>query len=184
MNNNFRFDTKVYFDLGVGLLKRQIIIDQEIDDDFASFIVKSIEILTEVKKPIIVIINSPGGDIYAGLSIIDSLNIAKKRGCEIIIRVQGMCMSMASIILSIGDKRQATKLSQIMIHQGQHFIDGRFDETKIEMKQNIKLEKLCNTILSENCKQTIEEIEKVQEKGNYYMDAQKALKFGIIDEIV
>lgn len=178
------YHTQLFIDFGIDLIGRKIVLDEEVDDDFASIILKSCEILKVKKEPVTIIINCPGGDVYAGLSIIDSFKILKKAGCKVIMRVQGSCMSMAAIILATGDLRQATEYSQIMIHQGQQFIMGRFDETKLEMKQNNILETICNDILVTRCKQDLEYIEKVQEKGNFYLDAKKALKFGIIDEII
>lgn len=184
MSNEERYNSKLFIDFGIDIKNRKFLLDEEIDDDLASLFIKAMELMVHKKEPITIIMNSSGGDVYAGFSIIDSIRQAQKRGCSVTIIVQGVSMSMAAIILAVGNKRLATESSQIMIHQGQHFIVGRFDETKIEAKQNEKLEYICNGILAKHCKQDLGYIEKLQEKGNFYMDAKKALKFGIIDQII
>ncbi len=174
---------KVY-DLYSRLLKDRIIfLSGEIDDVSANIIVGELLFLnSQSKDDIFLYINSPGGSVTAGMAIYDTINFIDADVSTICV---GMCASMAAFLLSSGTKgkRICLKNGEVMIHQPLGGVQGQATEIKIAAERIIKLKKKLNKILSDNTGQSIRKIENDTER-DYFMDAEEALEYGIIDKIL
>ncbi len=174
---------KVY-DLYSRLLKDRIIfLSGEINDEVANIIVGELLFLnSQSKDDIYLYINSPGGSVTAGMAIYDTINFIEADVSTICV---GMCASMAAFLLSSGTKgkRVCLKNGEVMIHQPLGGVQGQATEIKIAAERIIKLKKKLNEILSINTGQDIKKIENDTER-DYFMDADEALEYGIVDKIL
>ena len=172
------------YDIFSRLLKdRIIILSGEIDDALANSVVAELLYLDSINNDeISLYINSPGGSITAGMAIFDTMNFIKSDVSTICV---GMAASMAAFLLSCGKKgkRFALPNSEIMIHQPLGGIQGQATEIKIAAERILKIKHKLNSILSHNTGKPLEKIEKDTER-DYFMDAQEAIDYGIIDKIV
>ena len=127
-------------------------------------------------------IMSPGGEVSSGLSIVDTMSIVT---CPIHTFSMGIVASMASVIASAGTKgkRYALPNAEIMIHQVSFGMQGTFCDNRITFEEGEKTNKRLMKMLADNCGKTEEEIDKVTQR-DYWMDANEAVAFGIVDEIV
>ena len=164
------------------LQDRIIILFGEITDATSASIISQLLFLssTDEKKDIYIYINSPGGSVTAGLSIYDTMKYIKPRVVTI---GMGLCASMGAFLLSSGDKRYALENTKVMIHQPLGGAKGQATDIMIVAEEIISIKKKLNEILSKNTKQPLSKIEQDTER-DLYMDAQKALEYGIIDEII
>ena len=164
------------------LQDRIIILFGEITDATSASIISQLLFLssTDEKKDIYIYINSPGGSVTAGLSIYDTIKYIKPRVVTI---GMGLCASMGAFLLSSGDKRYALENTKVMIHQPLGGAKGQATDIMIVADEIISIKKKLNEILSKNTKQPLSKIEQDTER-DFYMDAQKALEYGIIDEII
>ena len=126
-------------------------------------------------------INSPGGSVTAGMAIYDTMNFIK---CDVSTICIGMAASMGAFLLSAGTKgkRIALPHSEIMIHQPLGGAQGQASDIKIRAELILRTRDMLNKILSENTGKPIEEIERDTDR-DYFMTAQQALEYGIIDKI-
>ena len=172
------------YDIYSKLLKDRIIfLSGEINDDVASLVVSELLYLnSQGKDDIYLYINSPGGSVTAGMAIYDTMNFIE---CDVVVICIGMCASMAAFLLSSGTKgkRSALKNSEIMIHQPLGGASGQATEIKIAAERIIKLKKKLNYILSENTGKPLKKIEADTER-DYFMNAEEALSYGLIDRIL
>jgi ATP-dependent Clp protease protease subunit len=134
------------------------------------------------KKDIKLYINSPGGSIYDGLAIYDTIQHVKPDVQTIGIGLQA---SMGAFLLSSGTKgkRFALPSSRIMIHQPSSGTQGKITDQEISLKEGIFLKKMLNEILAKNTGQKLTKIEKDVER-DYWMSAQEAKNYGLIDEVI
>jgi ATP-dependent Clp protease protease subunit len=158
-----------------------IYITGEINQRMASLFRKYFRSLEAVKAEIIIEINSPGGDIQAGLAIVDTIRLCKK---SVVTRVTGEAMSMGSVILAVGKKREALELSSIMVHQGSFSLHARADEIETEVKELQRLETLCWAILDSRCGKPSGYWEKLCNRKNKYLSAAQAKAEGLVDEVL
>ena len=172
------------YDLYSRLLKdRIIVLGGEIDDNKANVIVAELLYLDSLNnKDISLYINSPGGSVTAGMAIYDTMNFIKSDVKTICI---GLCASMAAVLLSSGakKKRYALPNSEIMIHQPLGGIEGQATEIKIAAEHILKIKEKINVMLATNTGKDIRIIENDTER-DYFMDADEALEYGIIDEVL
>ncbi len=174
------------YDIYSRLLKERIIfLTGMIDDDVANIVIAQLLFLQseDPKKDISLYVNSPGGSVTAGLAIIDTMNHIKPNVSTVCV---GMAASMGSHILAAGEKgkRFALPNSEIMIHQpSQMGIEGKASDIEITAKQILKLREKLNKIFSKNTGQSISKIEKDMDR-DFFMDAEEAKKYGIIDKIL
>ncbi len=172
------------FDLYSRLLKDRIIfLTGEINDSLSSIIVAELLYLdSQNHEDIYLYINSPGGSITAGLSIYDTMNYIKSDVRTIAV---GLSASMAAFLLSGGTKgkRGALPNAEVMIHQPLGGIEGQATDIKIAAERIIALKKKINKILAQNTGQDLTTIEQDTERDNF-MTADKALKYGLIDQII
>ena len=132
-------------------------------------------------KDISLYINSPGGSVTAGMGIYDTMNYIK---CDVSTICVGMAASMGAFLLSSGakGKRFALPNSEIMIHQPLGGAQGQASDIAIAAEHILKTKKKMNRILAENCGQPIEKVERDVDR-DYYMTAEEAHKYGLIDKI-
>lgn len=153
----------------------------EINQRVASLFRRCVRALERRNRPITVEINSPGGDIEAGLMIIDTIELSTRK---VTTRVTGQACSMAAVILASGDKREALQNSTVMVHYGSYSFAARFDEMNKEMDEAVRLERLCSKILDTKSHKRAGYWEKKSRKGNYYMNAELALAEGLVDRVL
>lgn len=173
------------YDIYSRLLKERIIfLGTPIDDHISSLIIAQLLFLEaeNSKKDIFMYVNSPGGIITSGFGILDTMNYIKPDVSTI---CMGQAASMAAVILSAGakGKRSALENSRVMIHQPMGGVQGQATDIEIHTKEILYLRKKLNKILSKNTGKSIKTIEKDTNR-DYFLDADAALKYGIIDEIV
>lgn len=173
------------YDLFSLLLKERIImLNGEINDDIASIVISEILYLNAIspKEKITIYINSPGGSVSSGLAIYDVMNSVS---APIETIGMGLCASMGAFLLSSGTKghRKAYPNCEIMIHQPLGGSNGQVSDLEIMTNRFIYLKNQLNKILSENTSKTIEKIRKDTDR-NYFMSAQEAKEYQLIDEIV
>lgn len=173
------------FDIFSRLLRERIVfLGEEIDDELANSIVAQLLLLDSEnpEKDIMLYINSPGGVITAGMAIYDTM---KSLRCDVSTICIGEAASMGSFLLSSGTKGKRLSLpsSRIMIHQPLGGAQGQATDIEIEAKEIIRMKNMLNGILSENSGQPIEKIK--QDTGrDYYMSAQEAVEYGLIDKVI
>ncbi len=172
------------YDIFSKLLKNRIILlSGEIDDNVASSIVAQLLYLDSINnEDISLYINSPGGSVSAGMAIYDTMNFIRSDVSTICV---GMAASMGAFLLSSGakGKRVALPNSEIMIHQPLGGAEGQATEIKIVAEHIIKLKKKLNSILSKNTNKSLKTIERDTER-DYYLDAEEALNYGLVDKII
>ena len=178
------FDGERSYDIYSRLLKERIILlNGEINDDTANSIVAQLLFLdSENNDDISIYINSPGGSITSGMAIYDTMNIIKSDVSTICI---GISASMAAFLLSSGKKgkRYILPNAEVMIHQPLGGAQGQATEIKIAAERILKLKDKINKILSKNTNQSLEKIQNDTER-DYFLDAEEAKQYGIIDKII
>ncbi len=173
------------YDIFSRLLKERIVfIGTPIDDTVASLVIAQLLFLEseDPDKDIYLYINSPGGIISAGLAIYDTMQYIKPDVATICI---GMAASMAAVILAGGAKGKRTALpnSRIMIHQPWGGVQGTAADIRIQAEEILRMKKRINEILAKHTGRPIEQIEKDTDR-DYYMSAEEAKEYGIIDQIL
>lgn len=173
------------FDIYSRLLKERIIfIGDEIDQHTANLIVAQLLHLAyeDSKKDIKLYINSPGGSVYDGLAIYDTIKFIKPEVQTIGIGLQA---SMGAFLLSSGTKGKRFVLpnSRIMIHQPSSGTHGKITDQEITLKEGIYLKHRLNEIFAKNTGQKIAKIEKDMDR-DFWMGAEEAVKYGIVDEVI
>lgn len=162
---------------------RKIYLFSEINDTVAMEIISQLEYLdNNGTDDIKIYINSPGGSVSAGFSIVDAVNRCK---CDVSTVCTGMAASMGAFILSCGTKgkRLATPLSEIMIHQPLGGAQGQALDIQLAAEHITKVKNKLHRILSENTSQDIQTISRDCDR-DFWMGADEALKYGIIDGII
>ena len=173
------------YDIYSRLLKDRIIfLGEEVNDVSANLIVAQLLFLEaeDPSKDIQLYINSPGGSVTAGMAIYDTMQYIK---CDVSTICLGMAASMGAFLLSSGakGKRYALPNSTIMIHQPSGGAQGQATEIQIVADQIAKTKKKLNEILSANTGQPLEIVEKDTDR-DYYMTAEEAKAYGLIDGVV
>lgn len=173
------------YDIYSRLLKERIIFVGGIIDDYvANLVIAQMLFLAaeDPEKEISLYINSPGGLVYAGLAIYDTMQYVSPPVSTI---CMGMAASMAALLLAAGarGKRYALPYSRIMIHQPMGGARGQASEIEIEAREILRLKQIGNEILSRHTGQPLERIEKDTDR-NFYMSAEEAREYGIIDEVL
>lgn len=172
------------FDIYSRLLDERIIfLSGPVEDSVASLIIAQMLYLEhkDPDKDIMLYINSPGGSVSAGMAIYDTMNYIR---CDVSTICVGMAASMGAFLLSSGTqgKRIALPNAEIMIHQPSGGAQGQASDIVIAAEHIIKTKKKMNEILAGNTGQPVSKIEKDADR-DYFMGADEALKYGIIDKI-
>ena len=166
------------------LRDRIVFIGTPIDDFVANSIIAQLLFLQmeDPKKDVHIYINSPGGSVSDGMAIYDTLNFMQ---CDIVTYCLGMAASMSTVLLSAGTKgkRFALPNSRIMIHQPSGGAGGQTSDITIAAKEILRWRKTINDILAKHSDKTAEEVEKDSDR-DYYMTADEAKDYGLVDEVI
>ncbi|MBO2521041.1 MAG: ATP-dependent Clp endopeptidase, proteolytic subunit ClpP [Firmicutes bacterium] len=172
------------FDIYSRLLKERIVfIGGPIDDELANLVIAQLLYLEaeDPEKDITLYINSPGGVVYSGLAIYDTMQYIKP---DVATYCVGFAASAAALLLAAGapGKRRALPYSRVMIHQPWGGSRGQATEIEIEAREILRLKRIVNEILAKHTGKSVEQVEKDTER-NFYMSAEEAMEYGIIDSI-
>src|SRR5690554_5301433 len=166
------------------LRERVIFFVGPVNDHSANLIVAQLLFLESENpdKDISLYINSPGGSVYAGMAIYDTMQFVKP---DVSTLCTGMAASMGAFLLAAGkkEKRFALPNSRIMIHQPSGGAQGQATDIQIQAKEILSLRERLNAILADNTGQSIEQIALDTERDRF-MDAQEAVSYGLIDQVL
>lgn len=165
------------------MMDRIIFLGTEVNDYTANVIQAQLLYLDSVDsdKDISIYLNTPGGSVYAGLGIYDTMQFVKSRVATI---CTGMAASMGAVLLVAGEKgmRAALPHSRVMIHQPMGGIQGQASDIEITAKEILKLKDELYQIISDHSGQTMEKIRQDADR-DYWMTAAEALEYGMIDKV-
>lgn len=163
---------------------RIIFLGMGIDDQVANLIQAQLLFLASAdpRKDIVMYINSPGGSVYAGLGIYDTMQWIDPDVATI---CTGLAASMAAVLMASGTKGKRSSLphGRIMIHQPMSGMQGQASDMEISLRQTLEVKKDLYNILSKHCGQPYEKIEKDSDR-DYWMRAIEAKDYGLIDEVL
>lgn len=166
------------------MMDRIIFLGAAVDDNIANIIQAQLLFLqsADPKRDIQMYINSPGGSVYAGYGIYDTMQLISPDVATI---CTGMAASMASVLLSAGKtgKRAALTHSRVMLHQPLGGVQGQASDIEITAREVLKVKKELYTILSKHSGQSYEKIHEVSDR-DFWMDGGEAKEFGIVDEVL
>lgn len=166
------------------MMDRIIFLGTAIDDNVANIIQAQLLFLesTDSKKDIKIYLNSPGGGVYAGMGIYDTMQLVAPDVSTI---CTGMAASMGAVLLCAGaeGKRFALPHSRVMIHQPLGGAQGQASDIEITAKEILKLKKELYTIISDHSGQSFKKVEKDSDR-DYWMIAEEAKKYGMIDDVL
>jgi len=173
------------FDIYSRLLNERIVfLGTPIDDQIANLIVAQLIHLEseDPDKDISLYINSPGGSVYAGLAVYDTMQYIKPNIQTICV---GIAMSMGALLLAAGSKgkRMATPNSKILIHQVAGGFQGQATDIEIQARETLSLKKRLEEIIADHTGQEVDKVGKDMER-DYFMNPNEALDYGIIDTVV
>lgn len=179
------FEGERAFDIYSRLLNERIIfLGEDVNEHTANIVVAQLLHLAydDPKKDIKLYINSPGGSVYDGLAIYDTMQYIAPDIQTIGIGLQA---SMGAFLLSSGTKgkRFALPSSRIMIHQPSSGTQGKVTDQEITLRESIYLKRQLNEILAKNTGQKLSKIEKDVDR-DYWMSAKEAVSYGLIDEVI
>ncbi|MGI6131480.1 MAG: ATP-dependent Clp endopeptidase proteolytic subunit ClpP [Bacillota bacterium] len=172
------------YDIYSRLLKDRIVfIGGPIDDSMANLVIAQMLFLQgeDPDKDINLYVNSPGGSVTSGLAIYDTMQYVKPQVSTVCV---GLAASMAAVLLAAGakGKRYALPYSRIMIHQPAGGTSGQATDIEIQAREILRIKKITHEILARHTGQPVDRIEQDTER-DYYMSAQEAKDYGIIDNI-
>jgi ATP-dependent Clp protease protease subunit len=173
------------YDIYSRLLKERVVfLGDQVTPETANIVIAQLLHLAyeDSKKDIKLYINSPGGSVYDGLAIIDTMNYIEPDVQTIGIGLQA---SMGAMLLSAGTKgkRYCLPNARIMIHQPSSGTEGKITDQEIALKEGIYLKKVLIDMMAKNTGKSAKEIEKAMDRDNW-MSAKEAKEYGIIDEVI
>ena len=173
------------FDIYSRLLNERIIfLGTPVDDQIANLIIAQFLHLEseDPDKDISLYVNSPGGSVYAGLAIYDTMQFIKPQVQTICV---GIAMSMGAVILSGGTegKRLALPNAKILIHQVSGGFQGQATDIEIQARETINMKRRMEEIIATHTEQPLEKVSKDMER-DYFMSSQEAQDYGIIDTVI
>ena len=173
------------FDIYSRLLNERIIfLGTPIDDQIANLVIAQLIHLEseDPDKDISIYINSPGGSVYAGLAIYDTMQFIKP---DVQTTCVGIAMSMGAVLLAGGTKgkRAALPNSKILIHQVSSGFQGQASDIEIQAREVINIKRRLEEILSAHSRQKMEKVAKDMER-DYFMTSEEATEYGLIDRVL
>jgi len=173
------------YDIYSRLLEDRIVyLGEEVNEHTANLIVAQLLFLEskDPNKDITLYINSPGGSVYDGLAIYDTMQFIK---CDVSTVGMGMQASMGAFLMSSGTKGKRYLLpnSTVMIHQPSAGTRGKVTDMEISLKEGVRLKEKLNKILAENTGQKLAKVVADAER-DYWMGAEEAVKYGIADKVI
>lgn len=170
------------YDIYSRMLKDRIVfLNGEVNMHSANLIVAQLLFLEseDPDKDISLYINSPGGEVYSGLAVYDTMQYLKAPVNTICV---GLAASMGAVLLTAGKKRMALPHSRIMIHQPLGGAQGQASDIEIQAKEILKLREVINEILIKHTGRTKEEIERATDRDRFF-DPYEAKEFGLLDTV-
>ena len=173
------------YDIYSRLLNERIIfLGTPIDDQVANVVVAQLLHLESVdpEKDVSLYINSPGGMIYAGLAIFDTMNFIKP---DVQTMCVGVAMSMGSLLLAGGahGKRSALPNSRILMHQPSSGFEGQATDIEIQAREVLKIRERVDEIYAKACRKPVEEVHRDMERDRFFK-ASEAAEYGLIDRVL
>jgi len=173
------------FDIYSRLLNERIIfLGTPVDDQIANLVVAQLIHLEseDPDKDISIYINSPGGSVYAGLAIYDTMQFIK---CDVQTICVGIAMSMGALLLAGGTKgkRMALPNSKILIHQVSSGFQGQATDIEIQAREVISIKRRLEEIFAQHSEQPLDKVSKDMER-DYFMTSEEAREYGIIDTVI
>ncbi len=173
------------YDIYSRLLNDRIIfLGEEVNSHTANLVVAQLLFLAheDPKKDIYLYLNTPGGSVYDGLAIIDTMNYIEPDVQTIGIGLQA---SMGAMLLSAGakGKRYALPNSRIMIHQPSSGTEGKITDQEIALREGVYLKKVLAEMFAKNTGKSVDQVTKDMDRDNW-MSAEEAKKYGIIDDVI
>jgi len=173
------------YDIYSRLLKERIIfLGSEVNEQTANLVIAQLLHLAyeDPKKDIFFYINSPGGSMYDGMAIYDTMQYIKPDVQTICV---GLAASMGALLLTAGakGKRFALPHSKMMIHQPSSGTRGKITDMQIDLEESLRIKKLLNSLLVKHTGQKISRIERDIER-DYYMTSLEAKEYGLIDDVL
>ena len=166
------------------MMDRIIFLGTPIDDDVANIIMAQLLFLesTDPGKDIQIYFNTPGGSVYAGLGIYDTMQYIK---CDVATICTGMAASMGAVLLTAGTKgkRSALQHSRVMIHQPMGGASGQASDIEITAREIAKLKKELYRIIADHSGNPFKKVEKDSDR-DYWMTAEEAKNYGMIDVVL
>lgn len=166
------------------MMDRIIFLGSGIDDQIANIVQAQLLFLESVdnKKDIQIYLNSPGGSVYAGLGIYDTMQYIQPDVATI---CTGMAASMGAVLLCAGSDKKRTALphARVMIHQPMGGAQGQASDMEITVKEVLKLKKELYEIIAKHSNQDFKKVEKDSDR-DYWMTAEEAKEYGMIDEVL
>jgi ATP-dependent Clp endopeptidase proteolytic subunit ClpP len=146
-------------------------IDRLLDFEFASH------------EPITILLNSPGGDVFDGLLLFDTLQDIRRKGVHVTVKVRGLAASMGSILSQAGDTRVISRNSWFMIHEPSTIVFGKAGDIKREADLMVKLHKQLSAVLAERSNLTAAEVIRKSTDKDWWLPAIEAKGLGFFDEL-
>ncbi len=173
------------YDIYSRLLKDRIVfLGDQVTDHLANLVIAQLLFLEadDPDKDIYLYINSPGGSVTAALAMYDTIQYIKP---DVVTICMGQAASAGALLLASGTKgkRYALPYARVMIHQPAGGVQGKATEAEIHIKELLRIRELLNGILAKHTGKEIEQIKKDVEQ-DYFMTAEKAVEYGIIDEVI
>ena len=173
------------FDIYSRLLKDRIVfLGSTIDDQIANVVIAQMLFLEhdDPTQDIRLYINSPGGAIYAGLAIYDTMQMVR---CDVATLCLGMGASMGAVLLAGGAKGKRFVLpnARVMIHQGSGGFSGNVPDVEVAARETLLLSNRCCEILAAHSGQAFDRVKRDAER-DYYMTAREAQEYGLVDEVL
>ncbi len=166
------------------LRERIIFVGTPIDDQVANVVVAQLLYLSreDADREISMYINSPGGQIYAGLAIFDTMRMIPNKISTVAV---GVTASFGTVLLAAGTKGQRYALPHATIHMHQPLggAQGQASDIEIQAKEILRLKERLNEIMAESTGQKLEVIERDTER-DFYMSAQQAVEYGLVDKVL
>ena len=173
------------FDIYSRLLNERIVfLGTPVTEDIANLVVAQLLHLEseDPDKDISIYVNTPGGSVYAGLAIYDTMQFIKP---DVATTCVGIAMSMGALLLAAGTegKRTALPNSKILIHQVSGGFQGQGTDIEIQARETINLKRRLEEIIAHHTNQPMEKVSKDMER-DYYMNADEAHAYGIVDQVI
>lgn len=177
-------DFDILMQYNIDIRGRTIYLDDGIDQDSASLFIKCLRYLDKTTGDIVVVMNCEGGCVTNGFAIYDAIKSCQN---EIIIKVYGCAMSMATIVLQAGDKRIIGKSARLMIHKGEMALNDHVTNVENAVKESKEVEKNMIDIYLDKIQEVNPDFKKSQIQRmmsfDTYLSAEKCLDLGLVDEI-
>lgn len=167
------------------LKENTIILHGELTQELCEKTCKKLLYLRKKNPPsVLVILNSVGGQIFDALLIFETIRDLVRSGIEVRIEARGLAASMAVVLLQAGSKRVATKYTRFMLHEASASAAGEASKLKDESEELDKLNNMLDQIIVSRSRLTLARLRKRTKRREWWLSAEEALKYAIVDEIV